>query len=306
MKITFIGLGTMGVPMAGHLAVAGHELTVYDIRKDATEAFVTKHSGTIAARSLQDAAQDADVVITILPTSSDVRAAMFGANGDAGLAAGMKRGAILVDMTSGNPIETRQISEKLAEQGVTMLDAPVSGGLKGAVAARLAIMIGGPAAAFETVGPLLERMGSRLFHVGDVGAGQAMKALNNFVSAAGLVAAGEAIAIGSRFGLDPALMIDILNASTGRNNSTENKFKPFVLSGSFAGGFALRLMAKDLGIAADLADATELPGELNHLCSDLWQRAAEALPADADHTAIVRWLGFDPTSPRADVGMAAE
>ena len=148
----------------------------------------------------------------------------------------------------------------------------------------------------QAIRPVLDLLGRRVFHAGSVGAGQAVKALNNFVSAMGLIAAGEALAVGQRFGLAPDVLVDILNASSGRNNSTENKLKPFVLSGRCDGGFAYRLMRKDLSIARSLAEAMNAPGGLATLCSELWDAAANALPSDADHTAIVKWLGFDATT----------
>lgn len=284
MRIAFLGLGTMGLPMATHLVAAGHQLRGWDLRSAAVDAFVA--AGGSAAGSGGDAMRDADVVITILPASADVRAAL--------LAPGLpwRAGMTAIDMTSGVPSETREIGRALAVQGVSMLDAPVSGGQKGAVARTLTIMVGGEAALAERLQPLLEQMGTRVFHCGALGAGQAVKALNNFVSAAGLIAASEALTIGQRFGIDPERLVDILNVSTGRNNSTENKLKPFVLSGTHRDGFALRLMAKDIAIAAGLAHETGTTQGIAMATLDRWREAAEALPADANHTEIARWLGF--------------
>jgi 3-hydroxyisobutyrate dehydrogenase len=166
----------------------------------------------------------------------------------------------------------------------------VSGGVRRAADGTLAIMVGGDAAAIATCRPLLERIGERIFPTGPLGSAHAMKALNNLVSAAGLLAAGEALLIGRKFGLDPALMVDVLNASTGRNNATEHKMKPFVLSRSFASGFSLALMVKDLGTAMALADDTGTPAPFSSECRALWARAGAALEAGADHTAVVRWL----------------
>lgn len=148
-----------------------------------------------------------------------------------------------------------KLGEELEKRGLNMVDAPVSGGVRRAVDGSLAIMIGGDPASVARVKPVLEALGRSIFETGPLGSGHAMKALNNFVSAAGLTAACEALAVGKKFGLDPEQMVDILNVSTGRNNSTENKMKPFILSGSYDGGFSLALMAKDLRVAADLADA---------------------------------------------------
>jgi 3-hydroxyisobutyrate dehydrogenase len=284
MRIAFIGLGTMGLPMATHLVAAGHHVRGCDLRPAAVDAFAAV--GGIAARDAGDAISDAEIVITILPASGDVRAALLAPS------LPWRAGMTAVDMTSGVPGETRAIGEELARHGVAMLDAPVSGGRKGAVARTLTIMVGGEAALASRLQPLLAQMGSRVFHCGALGAGQAVKALNNFVSAAGLIAAGEALTIGQRFGLDPERLVDILNVSTGRNNSTENKLKPFVLSGTHDDGFALRLMAKDIDIAAGLARETATTGGIAAATRDRWRSAAEALPDDANHTEIVRWLGF--------------
>jgi len=284
MRIAFIGLGTMGLPMASHLVAAGNRVRGFDLQPAACAAFAA--AGGFAAGDAAEAIADCEAAIAILPASGDVRAAL--------LAPGLpwRAGATVIDMTSGVPSETQAIGRELAARGVAMLDAPVSGGQKGAIAGTLTIMVGGDAALAARFEPLLLQMGARVFHCGALGAGQAVKALNNFVSAAGLIAAGEALTIGQRFGIDPERLVDILNVSTGRNNSTENKLKPFVLSGTHRDGFALRLMAKDIAIAAGLAHQTGTGGGIAAATSERWRAAADALPAEANHTEIVRWLGF--------------
>lgn len=284
MRIAFIGLGTMGLPMASRLVAGGHAVRGFDLRSEPLAAFAA--AGGIAAHSVAAAIQDCELVITILPASSDVRRALL----DAPLA--WRAGTTVIDMTSGVPAETQAIGAALARHGVTMLDAPVSGGQKGALAGTLTIMVGGDEALSQRVEPLLKLMGQRVFRCGALGAGQAVKALNNFVSAAGLIAAGEALTVGQRFGIDPERLVDILNVSTGRNNSTENKLKPFVLSGTHRDGFALRLMAKDIAIAAGLAAQTGTEGGIAEATLARWRAAAEALAPDANHTEIVRWLGY--------------
>lgn len=288
LEIGFIGLGAMGWPMAARLVQAGHHVRVHDVRTDTASRFCVDMNAKLA-HSASDAALKAQLVITMLPTSEDVRTAVLGSNG---AAESMSRDAVLVDMTSGSPSVTREIGATISKLGLRMADAPASGGVKGAREGTLALMTGGDEDALALASPALTILGSQIFHVGPLGAGQAMKALNNMLSAAGLLIAGEALVIGQRFGLDPETMIDVFNASTGRNNSTERKLKPYVLSGSYAGGFALRLMVKDLTIALELADQTGTPACLSHACQAAWQRANSNLPGSSDHTEIIRDLGF--------------
>src|SRR3546814_521503 len=178
----------------------------------------------------------------------------------------------------------------LQPHGFPVVDAPVSGGVKRALDGTLAIMVGGESEAARRIMPLLAALGGAIFRTGPLGSGHAMKALNNYVSAAGLAAAAEAVIVGSHFGLDPLVIVDVLNASTGRNNSTENKLKQQVLSGEFASGFALGLMAKDLRTAADIARHLGVAAPLADACDRLWTDADAALGADADHTEIFRYL----------------
>ncbi|HJQ83378.1 MAG TPA: NAD(P)-dependent oxidoreductase, partial [Candidatus Binatia bacterium] len=203
---------------------------------------------------------------------------------------GLRAGAVLVDMGSSAPVGTVALGKELASRGVGMLDAPVSGGVARAEAGTLAIMVGGDAALLARCRPILAAVGGRIFATGGLGSGHAVKALNNLVSATGLVAAAEALLAGRRFGIDPGVMLEVFNASSARNDSTERKFGPFVFSRSFDSGFALDLMVKDLGIALDLAGATGVPLRLGAACRDVWLAAQAALGAGADHTEVVRWL----------------
>ena len=220
----------------------------------------------------------------MLPDGDTVRAVLAEA-GDA-----LRPGTVVVDMSSSAPTGTRDLGRVLAAQGVTLIDAPVSGGVAKARAGTVAIMAGGPSEAIDRVLPLLEAMGSRVFRTGDLGSAHAVKALNNYVSAAGLQAACEALLVAEAFGIDGGILVDVLNASTGRNNATEVKMKPFVLSGTFASGFALGLMAKDIRTARDLAAAVGVEPRGLVASADLWSRAADALP-EGDHTEIHCVLG---------------
>ncbi|MFZ1909485.1 MAG: NAD(P)-dependent oxidoreductase [Burkholderiales bacterium] len=264
--VAFVGLGQMGRPMAANLEQAGFTLRSYDL----------KGGGNCA--SAAETAVGAEVFLTMLPDGKAVRECVRGAR--------LPKGMLVLDMSSSDPVDTRSLGEELAARGIGLVDAPVSGGVKKAHDATLAIMAGGEAAQIERVRPLLEKMGGRIFLTGPLGSGHAMKALNNYVSAAGMIATAEALVAGARFGLDPAVMTDILNASSGRNNTTEVKVKQFMLSGSFASGFSTGLMVKDVATAAHLADAVGASAEFAHHCTAIWRQAAQALGPGADHTAI--------------------
>jgi 3-hydroxyisobutyrate dehydrogenase len=285
MRVGFIGIGNMGWHMAGHVRKAGHDLIVYDLDAERTTRFASEHGATAAAR-LEDLAP-VEFIITMLPTGHVVRDVYL----DAGLARHLKRGTIAIDMSSSDPTGTRVLGPELAGFGITLIDAPVSGAVPRARTATLAIMIGGDdQAAIERAKPLLSTMGNRLFDAGPLGSGHAMKALNNFVAAAGYTAASEALLVGRRFGLEPSKMVEILNASTGRNFATEVLMQEHVVDRKFASGFALGLMAKDVGIAADLARAVKLHAPLCQLVSQRIAAARDELGASRDNTeAILSW-----------------
>ncbi len=277
----------MGGAMAAHLTNAAEELVLFDLDMTTARA-VAESCGAAVAPSLRAAAGGCDLAITMLPNAEIVREVLFGRSDS--LSAGLAEGAVVVDMGSSYPPTTRRSGEELADRGITLLDAPVSGGVAKAKSGGLAIMLGGDApGAMDRAQPALETMG-RVFRTGPLGSGHALKALNNFVSAAGLAAACEAVIVGQRFGLDPAVMVDVFNASTGRNNSTEVKLRPFILSGSFASGFALDLMRKDLKAAADLAAELGLALPSLQQAAVLWAEARAGLGEGRDHTEIFRYL----------------
>lgn len=288
-RVGFIGIGNMGQPMTRNLLKAGWKVTVYDTDAAKTQRFAAE-SGASTAACLEELAQRSDVVITMLPDGHVVRRVALGKDGagDA-LVKGFARGAVIVDMSSSAPVGTRTLGEDLSAQGISLIDAPVSGGVKGAVAGTLAIMVGGEKAIADRCDSLLAPMGRRFF-VGALGSGHAAKVLNNYVSAAGLAAAAEAVLVAKRFGIEPQTLIDVINASTGRNNSTENKFAQFILNEKFNSGFALGLMAKDLTLAMEVAEACDVPAVLGHATLDLWKKAEEAVGGSADHTEIARFV----------------
>lgn len=284
-RIGFIGLGKMGQPMARNLARAGFSLAVADTLAAAVDQLRrdTTCDVPVDRRALGAACR---VVITMVPDGKVVREILVGAGG---VAEGMTTGGVVIDMSSSSPVGTRTLGPELARRGIALVDAPVSGGVKRAIDGSLAIMAGGESADIDRVMPILQAMGKQIFRTGSLGTGHAMKALNNYVSAAGLAAAAEAVLAGSRFGLDPSTMVAILNASTGKNNSTELKFPQFILPRTFASGFSLGLMVKDLRTAAEVAQASGMPFPLGDATVKLWAEAEKLLSGEADHTAIARY-----------------
>jgi 3-hydroxyisobutyrate dehydrogenase len=285
MEVAFIGLGAMGLPMAARLLGAGLIVRGSDRAAAARDSFAA--AGGKAFATARDACQGVAVVITMLPNGAIVRDVLLGADG---AARALAPGALVIDMSSSAPMATRALAADLDALGIALVDAPVSGGVRRAADGSLAIMAGGEAGQIERARPLFEAMGKNIFTTGPVGSGHAVKALNNYVSAAGLQAACEAAIIAREFGIDGGILVDVLNASTGRNNSTEVKMKPFILSGSFASGFSMALMAKDLQTAAGLADELGINAAIVKDTAELWSQASAALGAGADHTEIYRYL----------------
>lgn len=284
-RLAFIGLGMMGLPMSANLLRAGFAVTGFDVSAEARQAFVA--NGGIAAVNAKDAAARSDILITMLPNSDIVRNVLLG-EGDA--ASALEPDALVIDMSSSAPERTVELGAALAERRIRLIDAPVSGLAVRAIDGTLAIMAGGDKADVARARPVLSVMGRAIAETGPLGSGHAMKALNNYVSAAGFVAACEALIVGERFGLDPAVMIDVLNMSSGRNNSTETKIKPQVLSGAFSSGFSLALMAKDNRTAAALAASIGYTTKEIVASAELWEAASEALGRGADHTEMYKFL----------------
>ena len=280
--VAVVGLGNMGVPMGACLIKAGYAVTGFDLLETARQKFAA--TGGRVANDMASAVAAAEVVMMLLPNGKIVHDAV------SAMRAHLRTGAILMDMSSSDPIGTRSLGEELIAAGKAFIDAPVSGGVRRAVTGTLAIMVGGEGAIIDRVQPLLAAMGKSIFRTGLLGSGHAMKALNNYVSAAGLVATVEALQVGRKFGLDPALMADILNASSGRNNTTELKLKQFIISETFDDGFPLRLMAKDVRTANDMAHALGIATPLADVCAGLWEAAARALNERANHTEMIRYM----------------
>jgi 3-hydroxyisobutyrate dehydrogenase len=281
-RIGFVGIGNMGWPMAANLVKAGFAVTVADARPGRAATFAADVGGLAAADNVE-LARSADAIVTMLPTSAHVAEVLRA------LATALPAGAVVVEMSSGDPTVTRSLATTLREHGVALVDCPVSGGVARAVTGDLSIMAGGDPDVLDRVKPLLDAVASTVHRCGSVGAGHAMKALNNLVSAGGFLIALEALIVGRSFGLQPDRMVEVLNASTGANNSTEKKLRQFVLSRSYDSGFGLDLMAKDLGIASALASAAGVVAPFSSLCTNLWSGATNMLGPDCDHTEMARF-----------------
>ncbi len=290
--IGFVGLGNMGAPMVRCLVKAGHSVLAYDVRDGVAKALAAE-PGSIgkvtAADSLVMVGKGAPVVITMLPDSKIVRAAVLGETTTLGFAASMQRGGVIVDMSSSYPLDTRALAGALAPQGISVIDAPVSGGVSKAVTGTLAIMAGGDRGVLDQVAPMLTAMGT-VHRTGALGSGHAIKALNNYVSAAGLIATCEALLVAEKFGLDAQTVTDVLNASTGRNNTTENKAAKYLIPRNFTSGFALALMEKDVGMARSLAQDLGLDAEALAFVSAYLGRVSSVLGSGADHTAMMGYV----------------
>ena len=286
--VLFVGLGAMGTPMATALAQGGHDLLLHDV-DDARAQDPGDELGAraVTAEDLPAAAAGAAAAVLMLPDSAVVEAVLLG---ERGLLALLPAGAVVVDMSSSRPSSTVALAVRAAAAGLAFVDAPVSGGVSRARDASLAVMVGADDEAFARVQPLLEAMGGDITRVGGAGAGHAMKALNNLLSAIGLAAASEVLAVGARFGLEPRTMLDVLNGSTGRNHATEVKMERFVLSGAFDSGFSMRLMVKDLRTALDLAHETGSPVPLSAGALEEWTAALRTLEPDADLAAIAAYV----------------
>lgn len=283
-KLFFIGLGAMGNPMAACLIKAGFDVSVFDINPERVSDFTAQHGGR-AASSLREGCSDIDAVIMILPNTKVVDHVLFSKDG---IAQELKSGSFVIDMTSGVPGATIDLSRRLAQQQVVLIDAPVSGAVARAVSGDLTIMVGGSDREVMPVMPVLNAMG-QVTRMGRVGSGDAMKALNNLVSCAGYLIGVEALLIGVRNGLSPEKMLEVLNSSSGMNNSTQKKFNQYVLSRKFNSGFPIHMMLKDLNNAVDLGHELGVTTPFAQLCRDLWASASNMLGPEVDHTAVA-WM----------------
>jgi 3-hydroxyisobutyrate dehydrogenase len=287
-KIGFVGIGNMGNPMAGQLVKAGYEVVAYDIRPETVEIFVGQHGGR-AAKTLSEAAEGVDAFITMLPNHKVVREVVL-ADGAGGAAAVLPKGAIVMDMSTSDPVATRSLAEALRPRGIDVVDAPVMGGVVFAKDASLDIMVGGDPAVVERCLPVLRAIGRNIIQCGGVGNAHALKALANYVNACALITSIEALTIGKRFGLDPKLMADALTTMcAGRNHPVAKKIVPHVFTRQYGTGMAMGFIAKDVKIALDTAKSLGAIAPLAERVSELWSAAATQLGAGRDQTEIVRY-----------------
>jgi 3-hydroxyisobutyrate dehydrogenase-like beta-hydroxyacid dehydrogenase len=291
-RIGFVGLGAMGAPISEAIAAGGHGLTVHDRDARALDAAVP--GGAVAAPSARAVADAAEIVFVSLPTPDVVREVACGEHGLAG--GGAMR--TYVDLSTTGAVVAAEVALELASRGVDVLDAPVSGGVAGARARTLAVIAAGEPHVFERMRPLLELFGGKVFHVGETpGQGQTAKLLNNLLSATATTITSEAMTAGVTAGLDPATLLEVFNAGTGRNMATAQKFPAHVLTRRFDSGFRLELMAKDLELCLAEARARQIPMLLGGLVQQIWTLARTESASDADHTEIVRlferWAGVE-------------
>jgi 3-hydroxyisobutyrate dehydrogenase len=277
----------MGSPMAGHLPAAGYPLTVYDIDPHALERFRLRAPGAAVVDSPKAVAAASDIVITMLPHGREVESVVFGPEG---LATGFAKGALLLDTSSSEPWYTRKTAARLAEMAIGMVDAPVSGAQIGAEKAELVFMVGGDPAAVERVRPVLQALGKSVFHLGPVGSGHAMKSINNLITAVTFLATTEGLAIGRSFGLDPAVMVDVLNVSTGMSWISRTHIGQRILSRRFDDPFKLDLMVKDIDIALQIANDHGLEIPLSLANQAIWQRTQREIPGGSSVSELVRAL----------------
>ena len=284
-KIGFIGLGAMGIPMSRRLIQAGFHVIGFDVRPEAVKAFV--QNGGEAAASIKDAAAKCRKVITIVPNSDAVDQVV---SGPQGLLEGVRSGDIVIEMTSAYPPSTLKIHKLLSDRGVSMIDAPVSGGVIGAEAGTLSIMVGGEESIFQTCRPILSAMGKNLFYMGAIGSGHAMKAINNFCSATTLAATSEAMIMAEKVGLSPQRVVEVMAVSTGRSYSTELKVPKFILPRTFNSGFAMDLMYKDIDTVTRMAKEYKVPMFLANMVQQLYGYAMAQGAGKGDHTLIFQYL----------------
>ena len=286
MKVAFVGLGDIGGLMAAHLARDPFDLVVWNRTAAKAEAFARDHKARVAATPAR-AVKDADVVITCLPSSVEVEAILHGENG---MLESFRNGAVLIDCTSGDPPTSRSIAAELRARGVDFIDAPVSGGTIAAKSGSLTVMWGGESAVFERVRPVIEAFGKKIVHAGPVGSGDALKAVNNALLAVHILSTAEGLAVLVKAGVDPKVALEVINASSGRSNSSENLIPQRVLTRAFPRTFRLALLDKDIGIASVLADDLNARTPLISLAAKRFHEAREMLGEEADHVEAVKMV----------------
>jgi 3-hydroxyisobutyrate dehydrogenase len=291
LNVAFLGLGAIGRPIAKRIATAGFPLAVWNRTSVRAAAFALEHKAR-QAKTPADAVKEADVVVTCLSTSADVAQVI-----DGGVLAAIKEGSILLDCTSGDPATSRRIAERLADKKVGFIDAPVSGGVRGADEGSLTVMCGGDAKALDRVRPVIEAFGKKIVHCGPVGSGDAVKAMNQALLALTIWGTGEALVALAKSGVSAHVALEVINASSGRSNASMNLFPERVLTRAFPRTFRLALLDKDIRIAAQIARDERVPAPLTQLAADLCSLARKELGEEADHVEAVKviekWAGTE-------------
>lgn len=301
--IGFIGLGSMGAPLASRLLDTGHTLVVHDVRPQALERFAGRD--VTVAKSVQEVADMARIVLVSLPTPDIVRAVAMGPHG---LAAGA-RIKLYVDLSTTGPIAAREIGTVLAAQGIGVVDAPVSGGVAGAATGQLVLMAAGASGDVDLALPILASLG-QVEVVGEApGMGQSLKLINNMLSATHMAIVSEAMVLGVKAGLDPEVMLTVLNKGSGRNTSTEERFPKFVLPRTFDNGFSNALMRKDLKLCMEMAEAMQVPMWVGTAVDRLWMQTVLQIGPNENTTTIVKtieqWAGVEVRGKSAALRAAA-
>lgn len=284
LKIGFIGLGKMGKPMTRNLINNGYNVIGYDTNKKALQDL--KKIGGNTINEIKNFDHDISVFITMLPNGDLVKNTVL----NLVKYLDKKNPVVIIDMSSSDPIGTKQLYQNVKNKNIKLIDAPVSGGVKKAISGKLSIMVSGNTKTIKKVNPILSKMGDNIIEMGSLGSAHAMKAINNYVSAMGLMAVCEALIVGKKFGINLKTLNNALNVSSGKNNSTENKIEQFVLSNKFSSGFSLPLMSKDLSIAWKLSKKLNLNLSGISYASKEWKKANNKLNLDTDHTEIFKYI----------------
>lgn len=285
MNLAFIGLGRMGGPMARHLAATENQLRVYDVVPDAVARLTNAHAGVGTAANYADLVRDADVVFASLPGPPDVEAVVLGPGG---LRDSMKPGSIYVDLTTNSPEMARKAAAGLAEKGIAMLDAPVSGGVEGATAGTLGIMCGGDRATFDQVEGLLNVIGAKVVYCGGPGAGCVVKLCNNLASSSYGVILAEALTLGVKAGVDLEVLASAIGASTGASPRLNVHFRNYLFKRNFTPGFSTNLSAKDTRLGLELAQQYDVPMYVGEYLRNQTETALERGWGDEDFDSIVK------------------
>lgn len=283
MKVGFIGIGAMGKPMAKNLLNSGFDLTVFDLNSEAVQEM--KEAGAKTAQTPKETAENAQVVITMLPNFNIVRSVMEGPDG---VLSGAAKGTVIIDMSSVAPNQTRLMAGLAREKGLEYLDAPVSGGVSGAAKGTLTIMVGGSEAVIGQVMEIFQTLGKKIYQVGPVGSGDAVKIVNNLLLGVNMAALAEALVLGVKAGLDPQTMFDIIRASSGSSYAMEAKMPNFILKGNFEPGFAIDLQFKDLELATQTGKELRTPLLLTNMAQQIFEQARAEGLGKKDISAVIQ------------------